>query len=253
MHIKPGRTILHCDCNNYFASVELLEHPELRDKPVAVAGDPEGRHGIILAKNELAKRFNGEIISADSRQVYRHLDIGSGKDLGEYTVATAAGDRLQVPYHLIDVAQLPQEYSVYDYQRDAYQSIASILARGRLPVVVGGTGMYLDALVRGYDLVRVPTNEALRQELAGMSMDELAVLDGRKCILQLRGVRPFLSDKYDITKHPNYKYLSDADPKNAFDIGKFLSSRLKLKPDEAFEVYEVDVNEDMEDDDEEET
>lgn len=140
----------------------------------------------------IAARCNGEVVSADSRQVYRHLDIGSGKDLGEYTVATAAGDRLQVPYHLIDVAQLPQEYSVYDYQRDAYQSIASILARGRLPVVVGGTGMYLDALVRGYDLVRVPTNEALRQELAGMSMDELAQ--------RLLAVRGELHNNTDLTE-----------------------------------------------------
>ena len=100
------------------------------------------------------------------------------------------------------------------------------------------------------------TSHSLNYQKLGkslMSMDELAVMDGGKCILQLRGVRPFFSAKYDITRHPNYKYLSDADPKNAFDIGKFLSSRLKLKPDEAFEVYEVDVNEDMEDDDEEET
>ena len=100
------------------------------------------------------------------------------------------------------------------------------------------------------------TSHSLNYQKLGkslMSMDELAVMDGGKCILQLRGVRPFFSAKYDITRHPNYKYLSDADPKNAFDIGKFLSSRLKLKPDEAFEVYEVDMNEDMEDDDEEET
>ena len=100
------------------------------------------------------------------------------------------------------------------------------------------------------------TSHSLNYQKLGkslMSMDELAVMDGGKCILQLRGIRPFFSAKYDITRHPNYKYLSDADPKNAFDIGKFLSSRLKLKPDEAFEVYEVDVNEDMEDDDEEET
>ena len=75
-----------------------------------------------------------------------------------------------------------------------------------------------------------------------MSQDELAVMDGGKCILQLRGVRPFLSDKYDITKHPNYKYTADADPKNAFDIEKFLSTRLKLKPDEVCDVYEVDVS-----------
>ena len=72
-----------------------------------------------------------------------------------------------------------------------------------------------------------------------MSQDELAVLNGGKCILQLRGVRPFLSDKYDITKHPNYKYLSDANPKNAFDIEKFLSTKLKLKPEEEFEVFDA--------------
>ena len=74
-----------------------------------------------------------------------------------------------------------------------------------------------------------------------MSQDELAVMDGGKCILQLRGVRPFLSDKYDITKHPNYPYTADADPKNAFDIEAFLSIRLKLRPNEVYDVYEVDA------------
>ena len=72
-------------------------------------------------------------------------------------------------------------------------------------------------------------------------MDELAVLDGGKCILQLRGVRPFRSEKYDITKHPNYKYLSDADRRNTFDIEKFLSTKLKVKPEETYEVYEIDA------------
>ena len=75
-----------------------------------------------------------------------------------------------------------------------------------------------------------------------MSIDELAVLDGCKCILQLRGVRPFLSSKYDITKHPNYKYLFDADPRNAFNIEKYLSTRLKPKPDEVYEVYHMDLS-----------
>ena len=75
-----------------------------------------------------------------------------------------------------------------------------------------------------------------------MSVDELAVMDGRKCVLQLRGVRPFLSDKYDITQHPNYKYLSDADSKNTFDIERFLKRRLKLKPDEQYDVFEVNVS-----------
>ena len=75
-----------------------------------------------------------------------------------------------------------------------------------------------------------------------MSQDELAVMDGGKCILQVRGVRPFFSDKYDLTRHPNYKYTADADPKNAFDIEKFLSCRLKVDPNETYDVYEVDTS-----------
>ena len=77
-----------------------------------------------------------------------------------------------------------------------------------------------------------------------MDVDELAVLDGSKCILQLRGVRPFLSDKYDITRHPNYKYLADYDKKNTFDIERFLSTRLKPKPDDVYDVFEIDDSED---------
>ena len=92
---------------------------------------------------------------------------------------------------------------------------------------------------RGREISHSLNYQKLGKEL--MSQDELAVMDGGKCILQLRGVRPFLSDKYDITKHPNYKYLSDADPRNAFDIEKFLSTRLKPKPDEVYEVFEVDA------------
>ena len=90
---------------------------------------------------------------------------------------------------------------------------------------------------RGREVSHSLNYQKLGKEL--MSQDELAVLNGGKCILQLRGVRPFLSDKYDITKHPNYKYLSDANPKNAFDIEKFLSAKLKLKPEEEFEVFDA--------------
>ena len=93
---------------------------------------------------------------------------------------------------------------------------------------------------RGRETSRSTNFQKLGKEL--MSVDELAVMDGRKCILQLRGVRPFLSDKYDITQHPNYKYLSDADSKNTFDIERFLKRRLKLKPDEQYDVFEVDVS-----------
>ena len=93
---------------------------------------------------------------------------------------------------------------------------------------------------RGRETSRSTNFQKLGKEL--MSVDELVVMDGRKCILQLRGVRPFLSDKYDITQHPNYKYLSDADSKNTFDIERFLKRRLKLKSDEQYDVFEVNVS-----------
>ena len=94
---------------------------------------------------------------------------------------------------------------------------------------------------RGRETSHSLNYQKLGKEL--MSQDELAVMDGGKCILQLRGVRPFLSDKYDITKHPNYKYLSDADPRSAFDIEKYLRARLKTKPDDVYETFEVDASE----------
>lgn len=94
---------------------------------------------------------------------------------------------------------------------------------------------------RGREVSHSLNYQKLGKDLA--TIDELAVLDGGKCILQLRGVRPFMSNKFDITKHPNYKYLSDADPKNNFDIEKFLSTQLKTKPDDVYHVYEVDASE----------
>lgn len=90
---------------------------------------------------------------------------------------------------------------------------------------------------RGREVSHSLNYQKLGKELA--TIDELAVLDGGKCILQLRGVRPFLSDKYDITRHPNYKYLSDANPRNAFDIEKYLSTRLVPKADEVYEVFDA--------------
>ena len=86
----------------------------------------------------LAEHFGGEILSCDSRQVYRGLDIGSGKDLCEYTV----------PYHLIDITDLSKEYSVFDYQKDFYRAFVDVISRGKLPVIAGGTGLYIDSVVR---------------------------------------------------------------------------------------------------------
>lgn len=125
----------------------------------------------------IAKALNSEIISADSRQVYKGLDIGSGKDLADYTL-----DGEAIPYHLIDVSDLSQEYSVFLYQQDFYKCFSQLRSRSIIPVVVGGSGMYVDAVVRGYDLVPVPRNEKLRAELEKKSLEELG-----KILLDLKG------------------------------------------------------------------
>ena len=119
----------------------------------------------------VARAFNGEIISADSRQTYRHLDIGSGKDLEDYA---ASEQGPAVPYHLIDITELPAEYNVYNYQQDFYKAFKDIRERGKLPVVVGGTGMYIDAIVRDYQLVILPENKKLHEELEATPLEVLA-------------------------------------------------------------------------------
>ena len=119
----------------------------------------------------IARERNGEIISADSRQVYKGLDIGSGKDLDEYSSGGKA-----VPYHLIDITDLKSEYNVFQYQNDFYRAFTDVADRKKLPVVVGGTGMYLDAVIRNYDLVEVPENGRRRAELEAKPLEELASL-----------------------------------------------------------------------------
>lgn len=112
-----------------------------------------------------ARQLKGEIISADSRQVYRGLDIGTGKDLAEYG---------NLPYHLIDVVDPGYEFSLFDFVRTFGIAFAAISARGSLPILAGGSGLYLDAVLRGYQLMPVAENAALRQELATFSLEELA-------------------------------------------------------------------------------
>jgi len=113
---------------------------------------------------DCAKALDGEIVSADSRQIYRGMDLGTGKDLDEY------GD---VPYHLIDIMPAGYKYNLYEYLRDANAAIDAIRAKGKLPIVVGGTGMYVEALLNGLRLPEVPQNHALRHELEGKTLAEL--------------------------------------------------------------------------------
>lgn len=116
----------------------------------------------------LASKLDGEIISADSRQVYRSMDIGTGKDLADYTV-----DGIKIPYHLIDILDAGQKYNLFEYQHDFHQAYSSIKKRGKQPILCGGTGMYIEAVLNGFRLLDVPENKDLRQSLHGKSLDEL--------------------------------------------------------------------------------
>jgi tRNA dimethylallyltransferase len=129
-----------------------------------------------------AQALRGEIISADSRQVYRGMDLGTGKDLGEYGA---------ISHHLIDILEPGEEFHLFAFMRRFGEAFEAVQRRGRLPVLAGGTGLYLDAVLRGYQLAEVPENPPLRAELAEFSMEELAE--------RLRGLRPALHNTTDLT------------------------------------------------------
>lgn len=119
----------------------------------------------------LAARLDTEIISADSRQVYRSMDIGTGKDLSDYQVGNK-----HIPYHLIDIRQPGDKYNVFEYQHDFFQVYEDLRSRGKLPILCGGTGMYIEAVLKGYKLLDVPPNPPLRQSLGGKSLEELTAI-----------------------------------------------------------------------------
>ncbi len=116
----------------------------------------------------LANRLDTEIISADSRQIYRGMDIGTGKDLADYTVAGKP-----VPYHLIDICDPGYKYNVFEYQHDFFRAYEEIRQKGKLPILCGGTGMYIEAVLKGYKLLDVPQNPELRESLKEKSLPEL--------------------------------------------------------------------------------
>ena len=119
----------------------------------------------------LAFRLNAEIISGDSRQVYRRMDLGTGKDLADYVV-----DGKRIPYHLIDIVEPGYKYNVFEFQRDFLQAYDDIRQRRVLPILCGGTGMYIESVLKGYKLLPVPENPELRASLADKSLDELTTI-----------------------------------------------------------------------------
>lgn len=135
---------------------------------IAVVGPTaSGKTSLAVA---LAKELDTEIISADSRQVYRRMDLGTGKDLSDYHVE---GDRY-IPYHLIDIVEPGTKYNVFEYQQDFMKVYEDMKSRELLPVLCGGTGMYVEAILKGFNLIPVPENKALREQLSDKTLQELA-------------------------------------------------------------------------------
>ena len=156
----------------------------------------------------LANRLDTEIISGDSRQVYRRMDLGTGKDLVDYTV-----NGHEVPYHLIDIVEPGYKYNVFEYQRDFLKAYEEITAKGKLPVLCGGTGMYVESVLKGYRLLPVPENPELRASLEGKSLDELThILEGYKKLhnstdvdTAKRAIRAIEIEEYYKQQPPEYR------------------------------------------------
>lgn len=120
---------------------------------------------------KLAYETGGEIISADSRQIYRRMDLGTGKDISEYTC-----NGKQIPYHLIDICEPGYKYNLYQYKRDFTNALKDIQSRGKLPIICGGTGLYVETVLKGYAMPEVPENKELRDSLADKTLEELTAI-----------------------------------------------------------------------------
>ena len=141
-----------------------------------------GKTGLAA---HLAAQLNGEVISADSRQVYRGLELGTGKDYEDYFV-----DGVEVPSHLVDIEDAGAHYNVYRFQTDFIRVFQEIQSRGKFPVLCGGSGLYLEAVLRNYRLIEVPPNKELRKELEGKSLEELTEI--------LKNLKPELHNETDV-------------------------------------------------------
>ena len=139
-------------------------------KMITILGPTASGKTPVAAR--LAAEIGGEIISADSRQVYRRMDIGTGKDLEDYTL-NIKHETLNIPYHLIDICEPGTKYNLFEYQQDFYDAYLDIQGRGAVPILCGGTGLYIEAVLKGYKLSPVPQNQELRDSLEGKSLEEL--------------------------------------------------------------------------------
>lgn len=189
---------------------------------------------------DVARRLDGEIISADSRQIYRGMDLGTGKDLADYG---------SVPYHLIDIAPAGYRYNLYEYLRDFATAHDSIVSRGHQPVVCGGTGLYIESVLKGLKLPEVPANPALRRSLEGKTLAELTdMLSAMKTLHNTtdvdsckRAIRAIEIAEY-YAEHPDVALAAEPHPlTNALTVGidiprearrRLISERLERRLDE---------------------
>lgn len=153
-----------------------MSEKKVKNKLIVILGPTACGKTKLAVK--LANTYNGEIISADSRQVYKGLDIGTGKDLKEYLiresrVANRDSSFTKIPYHLIDIISPKKQFSLAQYQKQAYQAIDGILKRKKVPFLVGGTGLYIQAITDGYILTKVKPNPKLRQQLYQKNLKQL--------------------------------------------------------------------------------
>jgi tRNA dimethylallyltransferase len=166
-----GRSGYECRLIRYefanFLKVDSLVHQQLPIRPLLVILGPTASGKTHLA-TRVAACLNGEVISVDSRQVYRGMDIGTGKDLDEYHV-----DQKDVPYHLIDVVDAGEKYNLSRFQKDFHAVCDQMAVRGSVPVVCGGSGLYLNAVLRGYGFTEIPTDNSLRERLESYGTEDL--------------------------------------------------------------------------------
>ena len=139
-------------------------------KMITILGPTASGKTPVAAR--LAMEIGGEVISADSRQVYRRMDIGTGKDLEDYMVSQRDGSFV-IPYHLIDIREPGTKYNLFEYQQDFFDAYQDIRSRGKVPILCGGTGLYIEAVLKGYHLSPVPQNQELRDRLEGKTLVEL--------------------------------------------------------------------------------
>lgn len=149
---------------------------------ITILGPTAGGKTRIAA--HIAHRLKGEVISADSRQVYKHMTIGTGKDYEDYSI-----NDTRIPHHLIDIREPGEKYNVFEYQQDFYKVFRDIRERGKMPVLCGGSGLYLEAVLDGYKMLKVPEDKKLREELESKSLQELSsILAGYKSLHNLTDI-----------------------------------------------------------------